>query len=204
MPGYPSMLKMTGLLIGESVPEDASVLVVGAGGGLELRHLAIQAPRWRFVGVDPAPTMLELARDHAAAAGDRLTLIEGTVDAAPDGPFDAATCILVLGLIADDGSKATTLAGIRRRLKPAAPFVLVDHCLDRSAVDFELRLDRYAGYALANGVDAQIVAAARAAISVNPCMVAPERNERLLAQAGFREVEVFYVGMAWRGWISRA
>lgn len=30
------------------------------------------------------------------------------------------------------------------------------------------------------------------------------RNERLLHDAGFSDIEVFYVGMAWRGWVATA
>ena len=35
-------------------------------------------------------------------------------------------------------------------------------------------------------------------------MVPASRNEQLLAEAEFIETELFYVGMAWRGWIAYA
>ena len=101
---------MIGVLLAERVPQDGQVLVVGAGRGLETRRLADVEPDGRFVGVDRASAMLDLARAVAGpVAGDRVTLIQGTVLDAPAGPFDAATCILVLGLVADDGSKQTLL-----------------------------------------------------------------------------------------------
>jgi tRNA (cmo5U34)-methyltransferase len=204
-PGHAGMLQMAGVLLAERMPKEGRVLVVGAGGGLEIRHLARAAPGWHFVGVDPAPAMLDLARATAGPfADDRLTLIEGTVSDAPPGPFDAATCILVLGLIADDGAKQATLSEISRRLKPNAPLVLVDQCIDCSAPDFELRLDRYAAYALASGVDADTVAGARRALATSTTMVGASRNEQLLAEASFKDIEVFYVGMAWRGWVAYA
>ena len=59
-PGHSGMLQMTGVLLSERVPADSQVLVVGAGGGLEIRYLAGVARSWHFVGVDPAPAMLEL------------------------------------------------------------------------------------------------------------------------------------------------
>ena len=181
------------------------MLVVGAGGGLETRYLATVEDRWRFTGVDPAGAMLDLARAVAGpAAGDRMTLIEGTVFDAPTDPFDAATCILVLGLLPDDGSKLSTLAEVRRRLKPGAPFVLVDQCIDLSAPDAARRLDRYGQYALRSGVAADIVTNARAAIGRSTTMVPDWRNKELLEQAGFGDIELFYAGMAWRGWIAYA
>jgi tRNA (cmo5U34)-methyltransferase len=205
MPGHAGVLQMMGILLRERAPADARVLVVGAGGGLETRALALAQPAFRFVGVDPAPRMLELARNVIASELiERVDLIEGTVEDAPRGPFDAATCVLVLALLADDGTKSRTLCEIHRRLRPGAPFVLVDQCLDRSAPDFERKLDRYASYALASGVDSEIVEGAREQHRSNPGLVSPERNASLLAETGFRECELFYVGMAWRGWLATA
>lgn len=204
-PGHAGLMQMIGVLLGETMPADGTVLVIGAGGGLETRYLAGVEPQWRFVGVDPAAAMLDLARVTAGdAAGDRLTLIEGTVIKAPDGPFDAATCILVLGLVPDDGAKLELLYQARQRLKPGAPFVLVDQCLDRSATDFAMRLDRYAAYARRSGVDDNVVAGARAGVAAMESMVPAQRNEQLLAEAGFNGTELFYLGMAWRGWLSYA
>jgi tRNA (cmo5U34)-methyltransferase len=45
---------MTGLLLEEHVPANGQVLVVGAGGGLELRALVEQRLDWSFDGVDPS------------------------------------------------------------------------------------------------------------------------------------------------------
>ena len=154
-PGHGGLLQMIGVLLAETVPHDGQLLIIGAGGGLETRYLAGIEPSWHFVGVDPACAMLDLARAVAGpAAGERLTLIEGTVTDAPGGPFDAAKCILVLGLVPDDGSKLTLLQETRRRLRPGAPLILVDQCIDRAAPDVERRLSRYAAYALRSGVGA--------------------------------------------------
>ena len=204
-PGHAGMLQMIGVLLAESMPEDGQVLVVGAGGGLETRYLAEVEPNWRFFGVDPAGPMIELARAVAGPiAGDRLTLIEGTVEDVPAGPFDAATCILVLGLIKDDGAKRALLEAVRHRLVPNAPFILVDQCIDRSAPDFQRRLNRYANYARRSNVDDETVAKAKAGVGALKSMVPDWRNEELLREAGFHDAEVFYAGMAWRGWVAYA
>ena len=204
-PGHGGMLQMTGVLLGEAMPAYGRLLVVGAGGGLEIGYLASVEAHWSFVGVDPASAMLDLARAVAGpAAGDRMTLIEGTVFDAPLGPFDAATCILVLGLIADDGSKLSTLEEVRRRLKPGAPFILVDQCIDLSAPDAPRRLDHYGNYALRSGVAAETVKNAKAVIGALTSMVPDWRNKELLDQSGFHGAEVFYAGMAWRGWVAYA
>lgn len=204
-PGHAGLLQMTGVLLAEHVPHDGELLVIGAGGGLETRYLAEIEPRWRFTGVDPASAMLDLARTIAGpVVGNRLTLIEGTAADAPAGPFDAATCILVLGLVPDDGGKLALLEETRCRLRPGAPFILVDQCIDRSAPDAERRFARYASYALRSGVDPDTVAKAKAAITNAQGMVPASRNEELLRESGFRDAEVFYTSMAWQGWVAYA
>ena len=187
------------------MPPDGVVLVVGAGGGLDTRALAKAGAGWRFVGVDPAPKMLELTR---AVVGNevnaRLQLIKGVVTDTPEDLFDAATLILVLGLIPDDGSKLLTLVEMKRRLRPGAPLILVDRCDDRHGTKFKRNVDRYAAYARASGVDPETVAGAYESQKANTGLVPPERNEALLSEAGFTDVEVFYIGMAWRGWVAYA
>ena len=204
-PGHGAVLQMIGVLLSEAMPDDGRLMVVGAGGGPETRYLATVEAGWSFVGVDPANAMLDLARAVAGpAARDRMTLIEGTVFDAPPGPFDGATCVLVLGLIADDGGKLSTLQAVRSRLRPGAPFILVDQCIDLSAPDAPRRLDRYGNYALRSGVAAGTVRNAKAAIGASTSMVPDWRDRELLDQAGFRDTELFYAGMAWRGWVTYA
>ncbi|HEX2561547.1 class I SAM-dependent methyltransferase [Phenylobacterium sp.] len=62
VPGLADLHRMAMLLLAERAPVGAEFLVLGAGGGLELRALAEAQPSWRFVGVDPSAEMLELAR----------------------------------------------------------------------------------------------------------------------------------------------
>ncbi|NMW25215.1 class I SAM-dependent methyltransferase, partial [Rhodanobacter denitrificans] len=61
VPGFHALQQMAALLLAESVPEDGHVLVLGAGGGLELKAFAEAQPGWRFVGVDPSAGMLKAA-----------------------------------------------------------------------------------------------------------------------------------------------
>lgn len=62
VPGLTDLHRMTGILLAERAPADARVLVLGAGGGLELKALAEAHPGWRFVGVDPSGPMLRSRR----------------------------------------------------------------------------------------------------------------------------------------------
>ena len=59
---------MMSLLLAERTPPDGRILVLGAGGGLELKALAESHPGWSFDGVDPSAAMLELAESARRAS----------------------------------------------------------------------------------------------------------------------------------------
>ena len=92
VPGYHSLHRMVAILLAEQLPEKASVLVLGAGGGLEIKALAEAQSDWSFEGVDPAAGMLELAADTVSDYQDRVRFHLGYIEDAPKGPFDAALC----------------------------------------------------------------------------------------------------------------
>src|SRR5215213_5684396 len=71
-------------ILAETVPDDGRVLVVGAGGGLELAYLAERHDGWTFDGVDPSAPMLELARETMGPSATRASLTEGYVEDAPE------------------------------------------------------------------------------------------------------------------------
>jgi tRNA (cmo5U34)-methyltransferase len=204
VPGHQDMLRMTAQLLAEDTPVEANILVVGAGGGIELRHFAQAQPGWRLTGVDPSAQMLAVARRTLGEFTNRCDLVEDTVDAAPPGPFDGASCLLTLHMIPDDGSKLATLRAIRSRLQPGAPFVIVDHCLDKSDPLFERKLVRYARFALDSGAPPDGVAKACEGIRQFVPMISREREAELLVQAGFSDIDIFYAGFLWTGWGARA
>ena len=59
VPGFFDLHRMALILLSEQAPEDAEILVLGAGGGLELKTFAEARPNWSFAGVDPSQPMLE-------------------------------------------------------------------------------------------------------------------------------------------------
>jgi tRNA (cmo5U34)-methyltransferase len=77
-------IRMTWLLLAESVPADGHVLVLGAGGRLELKTFADAQPQWHFVGVDPSAEMLKLANSTLGPLASRVEFCEGYIDTAPE------------------------------------------------------------------------------------------------------------------------
>ncbi|WP_062474109.1 class I SAM-dependent methyltransferase [Variovorax boronicumulans] len=203
VPGLHDLQTMAALLVAERAPDAAHVLVIGAGGGMELKVLAQAHPRWHFVGVDPSQPMLDLAAETLGPLADRVTLHHGYTDTAPEGPFDAATCLLTMHFLTLD-ERRSTLMEIRHRLKPGAPFVMAHLSFPQAHGERELWLSRYVAFAAASGVDPDNARKAASAIGSTLTLLSPEQEEALLEETGFTNVRLFYAGMAFRGWVAQA
>ncbi|MBL8271434.1 MAG: class I SAM-dependent methyltransferase [Steroidobacter sp.] len=191
------------LLLAEKAPTDARVLVVGAGGGLELKVFAQNQLGWRFDGVDPAAEMLKLAESTLGSLSQRVQLHQGYIDVAPEGPFDAAACLLTLHFVKPE-ERLRTLKQIHRRLKPGAPLVVAHLSFPQSEPERSTWLSRYVSFAVSSGVEREKVENARAAISAQLPILSPEQDEAMLREGGFTDVSLFYAGFTFRGWVAYA
>lgn len=203
VPGLADLQRMAGLLVAERAPEQANVLVIGAGGGVELKAFAQRYSQWRFVGVDPSRAMLDMAQTALGPLAARAEFHHGYVDTAPAGPFDAATCLLTMHFVAVEERKRT-LMEIRRRLKPGAPFVMAHLSFPQAPEEREVWLSRYVAFAVSSGVDAADARNAASMIGLRLPLLGPDEEEALLKEAGFTHIGVFYTGLAFRGWVARA
>ncbi|MET3909043.1 tRNA (cmo5U34)-methyltransferase [Bradyrhizobium sp. S3.3.6] len=203
VPGYNSMLSMAAILLAERAHKDARMLVLGAGGGLELNAFAQAQPRWTFDGVDPSAAMLDLAKQTLGPLASRAHLHQGYIDDAPAGPFDGATCLLTLHFV-DVGERLRIASEIRRRLKPGAPFVAAHFSIPGDDNERPLWLSRYSAFLAASGVEPEKAAAARKAVDGQLSILAPEQDEMILRNAGFSDPTLFYTGFTFRGWVAYA
>jgi tRNA (cmo5U34)-methyltransferase len=203
VPGFSDLHRMTTVLLGERAPREARVLVLGAGGGLELKALAEAHPGWTFDGIDPAAEMLKQAVRTLGPLAPRARLHEGYIDDAPEGPFDAATCLLTLHFLPPE-ERQRTASEIRKRLKPGAPFVAAHSSFPQGEGERALWLSRYAAFAVASGADPALAQKARAAVAAHLNIFTPEQDEAILRDAGFSGVSLFYAAFTWRGWVASA
>lgn len=202
VPGLRDLHKMAGVLMAEHAGAEARVLVLGAGGGLELKAFAEMQPRWHFVGVDPSAEMLDLARTTLGALATRVRFHEGFIDSAPEGPFDAATCLLTLHFL-PAAERRKTLDEIHRRLTPGAPFLVAHHSFPNEGHEKDQWLARNAAFAIASGVPAAQAENSIAAIRERLPVLSPEQDVAMLREAGFSNVELFYAGLTFKGWAAR-
>ncbi|TIX92761.1 class I SAM-dependent methyltransferase [Rhizobium sp. P44RR-XXIV] len=194
---------MTAMLLAERTPENGRVLVLGAGGGLELKAFADMQRGWSFDGVDPSADMLQLARQVAGDHAERIRLHNGNIDAAPEGPFDAATCLLTFHHVPMP-QRLETLKEVRRRLKAGAPFVLAHVSFPQTEPDRSMWIDRHVAYGAPDGADIGRLENARNAMRERLHILSPEEEEAMLREAGFSDVTLFYAAFSFKGWVAYA
>lgn len=204
VPGFHALQQMTTLLLAEHVPEDGHVLVLGAGGGLELKVFAEAQPGWRFLGVDPSAEMLKLAEATLGPLAPRVQFVEGYIDDAPDTAFDGATCLLTLHFLPAE-QRLHTLREVRRRLKPGSPLIVAHHSIPQAKGEKLRWLQRYAAFSVSSGIvwpDSKNAIEVIEAIDARLPVLSPEQDVALLQEAGFESIELFYAGFTFRGWAA--
>jgi tRNA (cmo5U34)-methyltransferase len=181
VPVYREIHRMAAVLMDEHAPQDAKILVLGAGGGLETKAFAQAHTGWTFDAVDAAAAMLDLAVRTLGPDASRVRMHKGYIDDAPAGPFDAATSLLTLHFIEHD-ERRRTAAEVRRRLAPGAPFVVMH-------LSFPQRDD---------------AEKARTSIAADVPVLTPEQDRAILQDAGFTDVTEFLSAFTFRGWVGYA
>ncbi|MGV9010182.1 class I SAM-dependent methyltransferase [Brevundimonas sp.] len=201
IPGFDGLHRIMAQLLGETSP--ANTLVVGGGGGLELQTLIRALPEGRFCAVDPSAEMIAQGR---AYLGDPVSVdwVEGYVFDVPTTPFDAATCLLTLHFVPDDGAKLETLKAIHSRLKPGAPFVIAHLSIDKNDPASDRRFDRYLKFSSDSDLDPKVLKEAHERVRTQLNCVGPARDEELLREVGFSDVEPVFRGFYWCGWVAYA
>ena len=188
------------------LPEDAHILGVGVGTGVELAHLAQHHPGWRFTAVEPAAAMLAACRKRAETEGfaDRCDFVEGYVDALPDTKkFDAATCFLVSQFILDTSARSQFFAQIQQRLKPGGLLASSDLASDIHSHEYEVRLRTWVQMLNSADVPDEMIERIRKAYSTDVALLSPEKVADIIRKAGFESVVPFYQAGLIHGWVSQ-
>ncbi len=109
----------------EGIPEDASILDIGCGGGQIAISLALKNPGWDVTGIDIAKEQIERASERGKFLGHRFAALKGS---ALDIPFSDSNFDFVLS-IASIKHWTDKLLGIKeaiRVLKPGGSLVIIE------------------------------------------------------------------------------
>lgn len=205
IPGYDDLHTMVLSFLRSQLSEKANLLIVGAGSGMELVTFSKANSQWQLLGVDPSVNMLALAQQKIEQQGlsERVELFQGyTHDLPATFLHDAATCILVMHFIPDDGSKLALLQSISQRLKSSATFILVDMFGEKGTENYEQLACVWKLYGQEMGMSSEMIENREKARQEGIYPIPEPRVLELLQQAGFGNIMRFYTGLCFGGWIA--
>ena len=205
VPGYEALHETALALLQNRLSDDAHVLIVGAGTGHEALSLALAQPQWHITGVDPSDAMLSVARQRIAKRRleDRVCLQIGHVQDVESSHLDAATVILVMQFLPDDGSKRELLTEISKRLKPDGYIILVDLAGDRGTPDYERLLLAWKTRLLNGGQSPADSDKMFAHVDRDIHFIPESRITTLLQEAGFGKAQKFFQALLFNGWVAQ-
>jgi tRNA (cmo5U34)-methyltransferase len=206
IPGYEALHAMVDDFLRLALPDEARLLVVGAGTGMELLGLGAAHPGWRFTATDLSADMLAIARANVDAAGlaERVVFHVGQVHDLPDGEdYDAATSILISHFIKPREERARFFRSIASRLRPGAPLLTAEIVGDRQDEACAHFLSVWRGHYAAAGVPAREVEEDFARTDATVAFIPEAALTALLAESGFADVRRFFQALLFGGWVAR-
>ena len=179
---------------------EKDLLVVGCGTGNEIERFIQAQEDWQITGVDPSPDMIKQAREKLYNFKN-VKLIEGLVnDLGVEKKYGAATLLLVLHFIDDNGGKLAILKQIADRLSPDAPFVMLDITGDKAQFKSNLNILRLL---LPDGLEEEQINSRLTRIENDLHPVSEDRLSELCVTAGFEPPLRFFQSAVYMGWITK-
>lgn len=201
IPGYELIHLQVHALLKTYLPQQAHILVVGCGTGYELQYLAEQFPQWNFTAIDPAPNMIDKAKQHIDGLGlsSRIECIVGDTSILRniDTTFDAALAILVSHFVPVE-SKLDFFKDISNSLSNTGL------CLSVELTQFEneQQLDSLKTLTLDSGLHEKQVEVMADRITQDFALIRPDEIIDLYKQAGFALVKSFAQVLSYYGFIG--
>lgn len=204
IPGYEALHTMAKSFFHSKLLEKASLLIVGAGTGMELVALGKSNPKWHLLGVEPSTSMLAIAQQKIEQHGlsDRIKLHHGYTHELPANPlYDGATCILVMHFLPDDDTKLALLKSIAQHLKSGAYFILAD-MFGEGTETFDQLTSVWKIHGQEMGMNLKKLTEMLEAASKGIHLIPEERVFELLQSVGFGNIVRFYTALWYGGWIA--
>ncbi len=182
------------------LPQDARILCVGVGTGVDILALASHFPGWTFTGVDPSGEMLEVGRRRLAEAGllDRCILVEGYVEDVDAGGFDAVVSLLVAHFVKRE-ERGAFYSAIHDRLRAGGTFLSAEISADLDASHFPAMLADWKQVHSLMGATPDALANLPTSLRETLSVVSPRETEGLWEQAGFASPVPFFQSFMIRG-----
>ena len=180
--------------------ENKNLLVVGCGTGNEIERFVHAAEQWKITGIDPSPEMIKQAVQKFNNNG-KVNLVEGLItDLDRSGRYGAATLLLVLHFMEDNGAKFSLLQNIAERLETGAPLILLDITGSSTQIKENLEILKLL---LPGTLGKADIKNRLHRIENELHAVSEERLSQLCIEAGFEAPLRFFQTSIYMGWITR-
>ena len=202
--GYNEMHDLTCYLLKDILPENAKILVSGIGTGHEAITYAENQSGWYIVGVDPTPEMIKSSKNKIMqlGLGNRIKAVEGRVNNLKENNFDAATSILVMQFLKDNGDKKEYLKNISEKLKKGAKLVVIDLEGQKGTDKFNLLLSAWKKHQYSTRDDKDQIDKDFEHVESDIQFIPEERIHDLLNDAGFKNICKFYQSYLFGGYVA--
>lgn len=175
-------------------------MVVGCGTGNEIERFVQASEPWIITGIDPSVEMIKQANEKFLT-DKNVTLIEGLItDLIIEKKYNAATLLLVLHFLEDNGNKLNILNNIADRLVSGATFVILDITGDKNQIKQNLKILRLL---LPAGLEEEEINSRINRIENELYAVSEERLSELLQEAGFEKPVRFFQSSIYMGWLTK-
>lgn len=194
VPGYSTLHQSAAALLRTLLPDDARILIIGAGTGADALALAAQNPSWQLTCVEPLAEMLDRAREKTAAIA-HINYHHGYLAELPPGePYDAALCQLVSHFIPERAAKAQLLRDIAARLKSGGYLIQTD-IIESDELPALIR------FARAQGMPAEGEPLMEKRFNADMHPLAIEDFSQLASENGFRVQKTYFRTLTICGWL---
>lgn len=197
IPNYQFFIELLPRLLQNVEPKN--LLVGGCGTGNEMLPFVQNESEWQITGVDPSPEMIIQAKQKLRDYS-QVKLVQGEVSNLQTGKFGAATLLLVLHFLKDDGSKLKLLRQMAAQLLSGSPLILLDITGQGETFKSNLNILRSM---LSPELDRDEVAQRLTRIEHELHHISEERLGSLVAEAGFEKPVRFFQTAVYMGWITR-
>lgn len=193
VPGYQLLHELTiDVLETELKGTAPRILTVGAGGGEEIINMLQRKEDWLITGVDPSPTMLDMAKRRVSQLQmeARVTWHETLLDKISAEPvYDAAVNLLVIHFIEN---RLSFLKEIARRLQPGAPFVLAFIQGEMKSHAFQQELHMLSLFMKRQDLEKDMFTSFQNRLGRSTHPVPEEEIREELIEAGFEDIRPYF------------
>lgn len=198
IPNYHYFLDCLPNLLEDTISK--KLLVVGCGTGNEIERFIKTSNEWEVLGIDPSKEMINQAIDKLKQHKN-VILVEGLIsDLAEEKKYDAATLLLVLHFLEDNGNKANLLKDIAKRLVSGSKLIILDITGDRSQIKENLEILRNI---LPKELNENEINMRLNRIENDFFPISEERLITLVEEAGFEKPTRFFQSTIYMGWIAK-